>query len=97
MSQKTRSTLSVDAVAQAAAEGAVSALSPTGKIRAIAALAGFVLRLFRSKERLQDGPTKAPRRINEGNTKEKRGKNGSGALPARRGLALAPKGGIRHG
>ena len=50
MSQKTRSRLTIDAVAQAAAEGAANALSPTGKIRAITALAGFVLRLFRSKE-----------------------------------------------
>ena len=52
MSQKTRSTLMIDAVAQAAATGAATALNPLKKLDAIAGLAGFVLRLFRSKEQL---------------------------------------------
>lgn len=52
MSQKTRSTLSIDAVAQAAAAGTANALNPLKKLDTIAALAGFVLRLFRSKEQL---------------------------------------------
>jgi hypothetical protein len=46
-SKQTRSTFSIHAVAQAAAEGAAIALSPVKKLDAIAALAGFVLRLFR--------------------------------------------------
>ena len=50
MSQKTRSSLKLDAVAQAAALGAANALNPLNKLNTIAALAGFVLRLLRTKE-----------------------------------------------
>lgn len=44
---KTRSSLTIDAVASAAAQGAATALLPHRRIGAIAGLAGFVLRLFR--------------------------------------------------
>lgn len=45
--QKTRSTLAIDAVAQAAAQGAARGPLTAVKVNAIAGLAGFVLRLFR--------------------------------------------------
>jgi hypothetical protein len=53
MSNKTRSSLKLDAVAQAAALGAASALNPLNKINQVVALAGLVLRLFRSKQPAQ--------------------------------------------
>lgn len=54
--QKARSTLSIGAVAQAAANGAAGATYPGAKLNAIAGLAGFVLRLFLFKEQLPAGP-----------------------------------------
>ncbi len=71
MSKSTRSTLSIDAVAQAAAESAVSALSSGKKPTAIAGLAGFVLRLFRrtgpaaavGSGRIREGSSNLPGRI----------------------------------
>jgi hypothetical protein len=68
MSQKTRSTLSIDAVAQAAAAGVASALNPLNKPRTIAALAGLVLRLFRSKEQ-SPSASRRPARILQGSSK----------------------------
>jgi hypothetical protein len=53
--QSNRSSLTIDAVAQAAAQGAATALLPGRKLTAVAALAGFVLRLFRRNERTTDG------------------------------------------
>lgn len=47
--QQTRSTLEIGAVAQAAAGGLPKMLPPIVKPRIIAALAGFVLRLFRDR------------------------------------------------
>lgn len=91
MSQKTRSTLVIDAVAQAAATGAAGAPNPLSKLNAIAGLAGFVLRLFRSREQLPPaacppagGARKRPARIREGSGK------------AGRSQTLA-KGGSYHG
>ncbi len=92
MLQKTRSTLTIDAVAQAAAEGAASVLSRTGKIQAIAALAGLVLRLFRSKE-------SGPERKNQAPAKARPKHGQSSAKPQ---CKVAPasaleKGGTGHG
>lgn len=85
MSRKTRSTLTIDAVAQAAATGVASALNPLKKLDAIAGLAGFVLRLFRSKEQLLPmvgNPVplktrKRPARIKQGSSQAVRRISGS--------------------
>ena len=61
----TRSTLSIDAVAQAAAQGGLPAAPALGKITAIAGLAGFVLRLFRRTVR-PEGSGKDPARMRLG-------------------------------
>ena len=92
MSQKTRSTLSIDAVAQAAAEGAASVLSPTGKIQAISALAGFVLRLFRRK-------VSEPERRNRATTEIKPVYDRCVAKPRRKAAPASAlvKGGTDHG
>lgn len=95
--QRTRSKLTIDAVVQAAATGAATALSPVRKLDAIAGLAGFVLRLFRSREPLPAEPAREPGRMQEGNKRETRGKNGPGVLPARRRPATLQNGGTRHG
>ena len=85
MSQKTRSKLRIDAVATAAAMGAANALNPLNKIGQIAALAGFVLRLFRSKQQsLPQATTPRPKR-QEGSPKGAR-KQPEGNM-----------GGLRHG
>jgi len=98
MSNQTRSTLRIDAVATGtAAAGSAIALKPLTKPNAIAVLAGIVLQLFRSKEQFPEGPATASRRITEGNTKETYRKSGSGALAARPGPAASQKGGTRHG
>lgn len=96
--QKTRSKLVIDAVATGAAAFApTSAVAAISKVKAIAGLAGFVLRLFRSKEPLPAEPARVPRRTQEGNRKETRGKNGLGAPLARRRPATLQNGGTRHG
>ncbi len=84
MSQKTRSTLTINAVAQAAAAGVASALNPLNKPRTIAALAGLVLRLFRSKEQ-SPSASRRPVRIQYGSCKAA-AKAGEGQ-----------KGGLNHG
>ena len=48
--QKTRSKLLIGAVMKAAAAGSAPSAMPPGKVATIAGLAGFVLRLFRSRE-----------------------------------------------
>jgi len=80
----TRSTLSIDAVAQAAAQGGLAAAPALGKITAIAGLAGFVLRLFRRTVR-PEGSGKDAARMRLGCPKRP-------PLPAR-----ATKGGRTHG
>lgn len=95
--QRTRSTLTIDAVAEAAATGVASALNPLKKLDNIAGLAGFVLRLFRSRQQMPTKSSEQPRRIQEGNKMETKGKNGPGALPARSRPATANDGGTRHG
>lgn len=81
---QTRSSLSIDAVAKAAAKAGGGALLSQSKIGAIAGLAGFVLRLFRQKAcgeaMWPAGPADRGRRLSPGR----------GAMPAR-------KGGRRHG
>jgi hypothetical protein len=47
--EEKRSSMTINAVAQAAAQGALPALATGRKITAVAALAGFVLRMFRQK------------------------------------------------
>ena len=95
--KKTRSTLSIDAVAQATATGVATALNPLRKLNHIAALAGIVLHLFRSRVPVPGRSPERPRRIQEGNKKETRGKNGPGKLPARSRPATVNDGGTRHG
>lgn len=56
----TRSTLSIDAIGQAAARGGLAGIPGLGKITAIAGLAGFVLRLFR-RSVAPEGSPKASR------------------------------------
>jgi len=83
--QQTRSKLIVDAVATGAAAFApTSAVAAISKVKAIAGLAGFVLRLFRSKEPLSlmarppsGGTKKRPARIREGSGKAVRSQTGS--------------------
>jgi len=48
--QKTRSKLLIGAIMRAAAAGSTPSAMPPGKVAAIAGLAGFVLRLFRSRD-----------------------------------------------
>jgi len=78
MSNQTRSSLGIDAVASAAALGSGTVPGPLNKIGQIAALAGFVLRLFRTKEQAlldgrppqakqSEGRVKAERKQSEGN------------------------------
>ena len=55
--QKKRSKLLIGAIMKAAASGSAAGLHPPGKIAAIAGLAGFVLRLFRSRETLPSPST----------------------------------------
>ena len=58
---RTRSLFKIDATAHAVGSGAFQALSPLGKLHAIAGLAGLFLRLFRRKDVLEGSP-KDPRR-----------------------------------
>jgi hypothetical protein len=100
MSKKTRSTLSVDAVAQAAAHGGSGAFMPARKLNAIAGLAGFVLRLFRYKEQLPVGPGSF--RESSGNLPGRKGRAGGSPRrfgPTKRsgGRAGRQEGGLRHG
>jgi hypothetical protein len=59
--QKIRSKLTIGAVMKAAAAGSAAASHPPMKYAAIAGLAGFVLRLFRSREPLPPANHGAPR------------------------------------
>lgn len=74
--ERSRSKLMIDAVVQAAAPG------PLNKLTAIAGLAGFVLRLFRSRATL-------PPRPQQGS-----GQRSAGVRPA---SGHRRKGGLRHG
>ncbi len=85
----TRSTLSIDAVAQAAAQGGLPAAPALGKITAIAGLAGFVLRLFRRSG--HGGEAKAPRRESEGRAEPERS-----AHEGRAAGAGAERGGVHR-
>jgi hypothetical protein len=102
---KTRTKLTIDAVVQAAATGAPDALKPLKKLATIAGLAGFVLRLFRSKQSLPPGlfGRQAAARIPEGSSNAVRRKvtppastpglpAGTGPLPT-----TMRKGGLHHG
>ena len=92
MSRKTRSTLTIDAVAQAAATGLANAVNPLKKLDTIAAVAGFVLRLFRTKEsgpeRQNQDPAKARPMLGQSPAKPRRQ-----AAPA----SAQEKGGTGHG
>ena len=78
MSQSTRSKLIIDAVATGAAALAPGAVSPVGKLKTIAGLAGVVLRLFRSKEPRPPASRQRPARIPPAFRRE-------GRLPAGKG------------
>ncbi len=95
----TRSTLSIDAVAQAAAQGGLPAAPALGKITAIAGLAGFVLRLFRRSG--NDGGAKAVRRQSERQAEPERCGSGGDTKPERSPSGARPKagppGGARRG
>lgn len=101
MKNRNRSSLTINAVAQAAAQGAASALLPGRRLPAVAALAGLVLRLFRRSERSADTPpraggakTKAPRPAHAADARHSR----AGDRFARNGAGLpALKGGLSHG
>ena len=92
MSQKTRSSFKLDAVASAAALGSARGLNPLNKLATIGALAGFVLRLLRSKgsapERAKPVGTKVQPECKQSATKPRRQ-----AAPA----ATLEKGGTGHG
>ena len=60
--KRTGSMFKLAATAQAVGQGALRALSPLEKLKAIAGVAGYVLRLFRRKDFLE-GTSKEPRRI----------------------------------
>jgi len=102
---KTRTKLMIDAVVQAAAAGAPTALNPLKKLDAIAGLAGFVLRLFRSKEPVPTGlpARRAAVRIPEGASNAVRRNatppaSGPGVPSGSRPLSAATrKGGLNHG
>ena len=101
--QKTRSALTINAVAAGAAALApkvattgAAVLNPLNKLEAIAGLAGLVLRLFRSKEPAAAAGTRATR-IQEGSKREARRTAGAGAPSARGRPAALEKGGIHHG
>ena len=82
--QQTRSKLVIDAVAQAAAFAPTSAVAAISKVKAIAGLAGCVLRLFRSKEPVSTKARKRPATVQPSSRKEGPGPAGQ-------------KGGYRHG
>jgi hypothetical protein len=92
MSTKTRSSLKIDAVARAAAMGSAGALNPLNKLATIGALAGFVLRLFRSKER-------GPEPEKQVGTKVRPECDQSATKPRRKAASAAAleKGGTDHG
>lgn len=110
LKNRNRSSLTINAVAQAAAQGAATALLPGRKLTAVAALAGFVLRLFRRSEgttdavRTECGGRVKPERYGRdagtireryrSDTAAKRSRTGN--RPARPG-AVATKGGPSHG
>jgi hypothetical protein len=92
MSNQTRSSFKLDAGATAAALGSGTVPGPLNKIGQIAALAGFVLRLLRTKasepERETQAPTKARPKLGQSSTKPRRQAT-SAAAPE--------KGGTGHG
>jgi hypothetical protein len=92
MSNKTRSSLKLDAVAQAAALGSANVLNPLNKINQVVALAGLVLRLFRSKQ-----PAQAQR--NPSGTPVEAEWKPSGTKPRRKATSAltGEKGGTGHG
>ena len=77
--EKSRSKLMIDAVVQATAPG------PLNKLTAIAGLAGFVLRLFRSR-------VTGPCRPQQGS-----GHRSATVRPGTRAPGAQGKGGLRHG
>lgn len=80
--QKTRSKLMIGALVRAAAAGSAPGFNPPRKLAAIAGLAGFVLRLFRSR----DVPAAHPR------GKKPRGSTQTASRPSPRCRSrLAPK------
>lgn len=81
--QKNRSKLMIDAVVKAAAAGLAPAPCTPGKLAAIAGLAGFVLRLFRTR----DLPASPPR----GKRPRKSTAAASPAAAPRRGSGRPPK------
>lgn len=93
MSQKTRSTLTINAVAQAAAGGVANALTP---LRKLDALAGFVLRLFRSKEQLLPIVGAPLSRRSTGGARKRPARIRPGSSRAVRGNAVG-QGGLHHG
>lgn len=96
MPKKTGSRLTIDAVAQAAAQSANPALSPARRLDAIAGLAGFVLRLFRFKEQLPDGPGRI--RKSSGNYPGRMKRRRPPGRQTRPGAGRnGQKGGLRHG
>lgn len=93
---KTRSTLSIDAVAKAAANAGANTLRlPRSRIGAIAGLAGFVLHLFRQKtSQTATRPPAQPRRTPPGDSRTRPQARRAVQGPAG---ASARKGGTRHG
>lgn len=87
--QQTRSSLEIGAVAQAAAGGLPKMLPPIVKPRIIAALAGFVLRLFRDRMIADQAASARPRgRVRSGKVSEAL-REASGKVP---GTARIPAG-----
>ena len=73
--------MTINAVAQAAAQGAIPALVMGRKITAVAALAGFVLRMFRRSV----GHTMAEREQCGSSASAVRSRSDAGAIPERYG------------
>ena len=101
MSSTTRSTLKIDAVAQAAAQGATEALLPSRKANLVAGLAGFVLRFFR-RSSSKDAARLLEPCSNQCQRQTVRPPGRRSRPPRPRSLAAptpdgAGKGGLRHG
>ncbi len=95
MSQETRSSLRIDAVASAAALGAAAlARKPLQKPASVAALVRFGLHLIRPKDPASPDTARPARRLPGGYPEVERGKDGPGGPPA---PATRRNGGLHHG
>ncbi len=92
--------MTINAVAQAAAQGVPATLMSGRKVTAVAALAGFVLRLFRQRvaSAVTPGTERTPPPPRRRGARRQGGLElGAGARPGIGSVRTPSKGGLRHG